>query len=95
MRVSSGVMAGRLIHREMPQYPAVKNGDKVAGAQVMHAVISPEGKVERLEWVSGPQIFREPVMDAVRRWTYKPYLLDGRAVWVETTITMNVDFGGM
>ena len=56
----------------------------------MHATISPEGKVQRLEWISGPQIYREPVMDAVKLWTYKPYLLNGKAIWVETTITINI-----
>ncbi len=60
----------------------------------MRATISPEGKVERLEWISGWSANRQTVMDAVKQWIYKPYRLNGKAVWVETTVTITVDFGG-
>lgn len=90
VRVSSGVVAGLLIRHEMPVYPEYKSEDRVGGAQVMRAMISPKGKVERLEWLYGPQIFRKPAMYAVKRWRYKPYLLNGVPVWVETIITINL-----
>jgi outer membrane biosynthesis protein TonB len=61
---------------------------------VIHVIIDPAGKVARVDWISGGPDFREPVMDAVRRWIYKPYLLNGKAVWVETTVSINVDYGG-
>jgi outer membrane biosynthesis protein TonB len=81
----------------MPEYPRYRRddpGQKGGGVSVVHATISPEGKVVRVEWISGAPAYREPVTDAVRRWTYKPYLLNGRPVWVETTITMDVLMGG-
>lgn len=56
------------------------------GTVELRAVISEEGKVERLDVVSGPKELQAPALDAVRQWTYKPYLVKGKAVPVETTV---------
>jgi protein TonB len=94
VRVSSGVIAGLAISQPKPLIGPISSGVKTSGATVIRALISPEGKVDRLEVISGPEVLRKPVLDAVRQWTYKPYLLNGTAVWVQTTITMYIDFGG-
>ena len=92
--VSSGVMMGYVVRRVMPDYPALRCGSHLrSGTSVMRLVINPDGKIKRLEWVFGSPDYRKPVMDAVRRWTYKPYLLNGKAVWVKTTVTLGVDRG--
>jgi len=96
-RVSSGVIAGNAIKQPKPVFPATHrdNPDSPrSGTSVMRATISPEGKVERLEWISGWSANQQTVMDAVKQWIYKPYMLNGKAVWVETTVTISVDFGG-
>jgi hypothetical protein len=94
VRVSSGVMAGLAIHHEMPQYPVHKCGESAPGGQVVtRAVINPEGKVDKLTVISGPEERREPNLTALRQWTYKPYLLNGKAVWVQTTIAVIIDMG--
>jgi outer membrane biosynthesis protein TonB len=85
MRVSSGVMASLLLHRELPVYPEGARG----GAIVMAATIDREGKVATLKVLSGP----EPMREAVRKWTYKPFLLNGSSVFVQTTITIDIDTG--
>jgi hypothetical protein len=92
LKVSSGVMMGLSEHREFAKYPAIRCDEHVGGADVMRATINPEGKVVGLQWISGPEVFRDATMDAVKRWTYGPYMLNGRPVWVETTIALNVDF---
>lgn len=60
----------------------------------MHAIINPNGQIEKLTAISGPEVLREPNLEAVRQWTYKPYLLNGNPVWVQTTITINIQMGG-
>jgi periplasmic protein TonB len=89
MRVSSGVMASLLLHRELPVYPEGARG----GAIVMAATIDREGKVATLKVLSGPEPMREPTLEAVRKWTYKPFLLNGSSVFVQTTITIDIDTG--
>ena len=41
--------------------------------------------------ISGPAMLRKPILDAVRKYQYKPYLLNGKAVEVETTVSVTVD----
>jgi protein TonB len=95
VRVSSGVMAGLVIHREIPHYPVPRCGEPAPSGQVVtRAIINPEGKVEKLTVISGPEAHREANLKALRQWTYKPYLLNGTAVWVQTTIAIIIDFGG-
>jgi periplasmic protein TonB len=95
VKVSSGVMMALSIHREIPHYPVPRCGDPAAIGQVTtRAIINPEGKVEKLTVISGPEARREPNLKALRQWTYKPYLLNGMAVWVQTIITVNIDMAG-
>jgi protein TonB len=56
----------------------------------LQATISREGTIENLRVVSGPPILQQAAIDAVKQWRYRPYLLNGEPVEVETTI--NVDF---
>jgi outer membrane biosynthesis protein TonB len=59
------------------------------GTIVMDARIGKDGAIEKLRVVSGPEEFRKSSLDAVRQWTYKPYLLNGQPTAVDTTITVN------
>ena len=83
VRISSGVMQGLLKTKVDPIYP----GDaRVEGTVVLHAIIGKDGHVQSLEAVSGPAMLKGAAIDAVRQWTYRPYLLNGEAVEVDTTI---------
>ena len=93
MRVSSGVVAGLKLRGETPVYPAYSPEVKVAGGIVMSAMIDPEGKIVSLKVISGAEALREPTLAAVRKWTYKPFLLNGSPVFVRTQITMVPNFG--
>jgi len=88
VRVSGGVMAGNVLSRVQPVYPQDAKDEKVVGAVVLGAVISKDGLIQKLQVVSGPDKLRRSSLDAVRQWTYKPYLLNGNPMEVETTITV-------
>jgi len=61
---------------------------------VLHAVIAKDGTMKSLAVVSGPQELQMSAMDAVRQWTYRPYLLNGEPTEVDTTITVNYNLNG-
>jgi protein TonB len=88
--VSSGVMEGMLIRKVIPAYPAIGRAVRAQGTVQLQATISREGTIENLRAVSGPPILQQAAVDAVKQWRYRPYLLNGDPVEVETTI--NVDF---
>ncbi len=87
-RVSGGVMAGQVLTKVNPIYPPDAKAEKIEGAVVLQAIIGRDGVVENLQVVSGPEKLRACSLDAVRQWTYKPFLLNGEPVEVETTITV-------
>jgi protein TonB len=61
---------------------------RLAGTVVLHAIISRDGHIDALEVVSGSPFFVQAALDAVREWRYRPTLLNGEPVEVETTITV-------
>jgi protein TonB len=88
--ISTGVMEGMLIYRVLPVYPVAAREMCVAGRVALQATISRDGTIENLRVVDGPGLLRAAAVEAVRQWRYRPYLLNGEPVEVETTI--NVDF---
>ena len=66
----------------------------VQGAVVLSAVISRSGTIENLRLMSGHPLLVQSAMDAVRQRRYRPYLLNGERVEVETQITVNFTLGG-
>jgi TonB family protein len=81
-------MAGNIISKVNPVYPPDAKKAHIQGKVLLNAVIGKEGHVEHLEVVSGPKELQSPSLDAVRQWVYKPYLVDGNPVEVETTISV-------
>jgi protein TonB len=61
---------------------------------VLQATISKAGTIENLHVISGHPMLIQAAMDAVRQWKYKPYLLNGDPVEVDTQITVNFTMGG-
>jgi protein TonB len=89
IRISAGVLSGNLVHKEEPVYPEEARTDKVTGVIVMAATVDDQGKVANLSVVSGPELLRAAALTAARQWKYRPYLLNGRPVFVLSTITIN------
>jgi protein TonB len=92
--ISAGVAGGLLIQRTSPVYPQIAREARVSGTVVIQAIISKTGTIENLRAVSGPTMLRQAALDAVKTWRYKPYLLDGQPVDVETTVSVNFSLGG-
>lgn len=93
-RVSSGVMNGLALTQAAPRYPESAKQNHIAGSVVMRALIGRDGHVRTLKVVSS----KDPdlaiaALAAVRTWTYQLYLLNGTPTEVETTVTVNFNFG--
>ena len=88
VRISQGVTRGLLVHRVEPSYPPLARAARVQGDVVLTAVISVNGDIENLQLVSGHPMLVPSALSAVKQWRYKPYLLNGQPVEVETTITV-------
>jgi len=86
--VAAGVAAGMLKTKIDPVYPAEAFENHVSGTVVLHATISTTGCVEALHVITGPHLLQQAALDAVRQWTYRPYLLNNIPVVVETTINV-------
>ena len=92
VRVSSTVADGLVVKKEEPKYPAdvVKAGNP--GPVVLHVMISKEGNVEaNITVVSGDPKIVPAVLDAVKNWKFKPYLLNGQPVEVDTVLTVRFE----
>jgi TonB family protein len=88
IRVSQGVTQGLLVRQVKPQYPSMARETRVEGDVVLEAVIGKDGTVRDLKAISGPAMLVGPAIRAVRQWRYKPYLLNGQPVEVETDIKL-------
>ena len=91
--IASGVMAGNKLTGEDPKYPEAAKKAKVQGTVVLDAKISKEGNIEHLKAVSGPKELLASSISTVKDWKYKPYLLNGEPVEVETTINVVYSLG--
>ena len=88
-RVSTGVMMRLILHKVDPIYPEDAKKDHVSGAVVVAATVDDQGKIVKLSPVSGPEKLRDAALSAVNQWTFKPYLLNGRPVFVLTQFVVN------
>jgi protein TonB len=88
VRISQGVTKGLLVHRVEPTYPTLARSARVQGEVVLSAIIDTNGAITNLQLVSGHPMLVPAALSAVREWRYKPYLLNGQPVEVETTITV-------
>jgi protein TonB len=90
----SAMMEGMLIRRVQPVYPEAAKAMRVQGAVVLQAIISKEGRIEHLQAIRGHFLLVQAALDAVRQWRYRPYVLNGEAVEVETQVTVNFVLSG-
>jgi len=89
VRVSQGVINGLLVSRVEPTYPSVAMAARIQGAVVLTAIIDKQGDVQHLQVLSGHPLLASAAIAAVKLWHYKPFLLNGEPVEVETTVTVN------
>lgn len=89
VRVSSGVSQGLIITKVPPEYPEDARDARIQGTVILHVNIDKEGNVYNVELISGHPLLAPAAIEAVRQWKYRPYLLNGNAVEVETQVQVN------
>ena len=94
VNISGGVAQGMLLNKTTPMYPPIAKAARVSGTVVLQATISKTGTIENLRVISGPAMLQQSAMDAVKSWRYRPYLLNGDPVEVETTVNVVFTLGG-
>jgi periplasmic protein TonB len=87
--VISVLEEARLVNKVEPVYPVIAIRAGVQGEVKLHAIIARNGTIQSLNAVGGHPLLIRAAMDAVGQWRYRPYILNGEAVEVETIITVN------
>ena len=89
LNISQGVSQGLLVKKVQPIYPRNALTMHVEGAVDLLATISTTGNITAVKVISGEQLLTKAAADAVKQWKYKPYLLNGEPVEIQTEITVN------
>jgi len=87
IHVKEDVEKAKLIHTASPMYPPLIEMRGV-GTVVLHVVVGKNGAVNSARYVSGPTNLVNPAAKAVLQWRYKPTLVNGVAVEVDTTVSV-------
>jgi TonB family protein len=80
---------GMLIKQTQPVYPAIARQTRIEGKVLLVAIIDTQGRITNLRALSGHPFLIPAAIDAVQQWRYRPYILNGQPVEVETQITVN------
>jgi TonB family protein len=89
VRVSAGVAQGLLVNKVNPTYPPDARDQRIQGAVILQATIDKEGNVANLQLISGHPLLAPAAIEAVKQWKYRPYLLNGNPVEVNTQVQVN------
>ncbi len=93
LKVSQGVVPGRLISQVDPLYPEIARRTLAKSDVLLHATVWEDGTVGNVRVVKGNAILVRAAIDAVRRWRYEPYRLNGKPVAVTVSIRLTFDPG--
>jgi protein TonB len=86
VRVGGDVQKKLLKEKTTPVYPLAAMQARIQGKVKLHVIVGTDGSVKQLELISGPPELVQTSMDAVRKWKYRPTLLNGKAVEVDTVV---------
>lgn len=81
-------MAGYVIHKATPVYPPQAGEPIQSSPVILSVLIGKTGTVQKVSVISGPAVRAKADMEAVKHWTYRPYMLNGEPVEVQTTVTI-------
>jgi len=88
LMVGGDVRQAKLISSTPPQYPLLAKTQHIEGNVRIDALVDENGKVSLMKVVSGPTLLQQAAMDAIRQWKYQPATLDGKAVPMHLTVTL-------
>jgi len=89
IKVGGNVQSAMIIRKTPPVYPQLAKSARVSGVVHLAAVIAKDGTIQELHSLGGPALLIQAAMDAVKTWVYRPTMLNGEPVQVETTIDVN------
>jgi periplasmic protein TonB len=89
VRISQKVSETLVVSKVQPRYPEEARRKHIQGPVIMRAEITKDGVVESLDVLSGDPVLAAAATDAVKQWKYKPFLLNGDPMAVETQVTVN------
>ncbi len=89
LNVSQGVSQGLLVKKPQPVYPASAKQMHIEGAVELMATVSKDGDISAVKVLRGDPSLARAAVDAVKQWKYKPYLLNGEPVEIQTQVTIN------
>jgi len=89
VRVSSGVILGLLRKKVQPDYPQEAKDARIQGTVLLQVEIDKEGNIDKVQLISGHPLLAPAAIDAVKQWKYRPYLLNGEPVYVDTQVQVN------
>lgn len=89
LNISQGVSQGLVLKKISPVYPANAVRLRIEGTVELLATISKSGDITHIKILSGDSQLSKAAMDAVKQWKYRPYLLNGEPVEIQTQVTVN------
>jgi protein TonB len=89
MKISQGVSQGLVVKKVAPEYPAQARQLRIEGAVQLEMTVNKDGSVTAVKVLGGHPMLARAAVDAVKQWKYRPYLLNGQPVEIETQITVN------
>jgi protein TonB len=89
IKVGGNVQGAMILKKTSPIYPQLAKSARVSGVVHLAAIIAKDGTIQELHSLGGPALLIQAAMDAVKTWVYKPTMLNGEPVQVETTIDVN------
>jgi TonB family protein len=88
LEVSQGVTGGTLLHQVAPVYPKAAALQRIEGPVTLQAMVNEDGSVQDVKVVSGEPLLAHAAQQAIAKWRYSPYLLNGKPVSMRTEITV-------
>ena len=94
VQVGGKVQSAKLINQTMPTYPPLARQARIQGLVRLEAIIGEDGAIQRLRAISGHPLLVPAALAAVKRWRYRPTLLNGRTVPVITQVEVRFTLSG-
>lgn len=86
LHVSQAVAEKNVVYKVPPRYPIEAKEKHITGDVILGVTIDHSGSISELKVISGDPVLAQAAADAVKQWKYKPYLLNGEPVLVDTTV---------
>jgi len=85
----SVLQEGVVLSRVQPIYPQLAITNRIQGTVHLNAVITSRGTLEELSVISGPPMLARAAREAVQQWKFRPYILNGKPIEVQTEVIVN------